>query len=117
MKADLRARVLAEFRGYAEPRPERMARAVGEMVRGVVGKWQVREQWDEVELRRAWRSIVGDFLANHSEPCKYQDGVLVVRASQSAVLYELDRVWKRKILGELRKRFPGIRLNQVRFVA
>jgi len=113
----LRSRVLAEWRGYHEPRKTAEIRPVGDSLRSVVSKYAALETLDEAALQDAWHSIVGEFLAQYSSPGRYRDGVLTVHVSQSGVLYELDRVWKSRILAGLRKRFPEVKLRTIRFTA
>ncbi len=117
MDTRLRSQVLAEWRGYREPLPPRPLVRVGDPLRAIVQKYAALDMIDEAALQAAWRSIVGDFLADHSTPGRFRDSTLTVQVSQPGVLYELDRVWKSRILTELRSRFPKIRLRAVRFTA
>jgi len=118
MNPRLRAQVFAEWRGYHEKREDpQSTRPVADALRKVVAKYRALETVDEAALQAAWKSIVGDFLAQHSTPGRYRNGVLTVHVSQSGVLYELDRVWKRRILQGLRQRFPKVKLNEIRFSA
>ena len=117
MDQRLRSRILAEWRGYYEPRQTAEIRPVGDSLRSVVAKYAALETLDEAALQAAWRSIVGEFLAQHSSPGRYRDGVLTVHVNQSGILYELDRVWKSRILAGLRKRFPKVKLRNIRFTA
>jgi predicted nucleic acid-binding Zn ribbon protein len=69
----------------------------------------------EDEVRRAWREIVGDFLATHSTPAALREGTLIVRVLQPTLLYELDRVWKPQLIQKLRQRFGARNVRDVKF--
>ena len=117
MKPDrLRAMAIAEWRGYHEP-PVKRDRTVG--VADAVGKLMqslgLKERLQEDEVLRAWREVVGDFVAKHSSPERLKDGVLLVRVLQPTVHFELDRVWKRDILAKLKARFGAKSVREVKF--
>ena len=67
----LRARVLAEWRGLPEAaaRPDRAA-AVGDAVRKVMAGLGLKERLNAEEVLRAWHEVVGEFVAKHSSPFK-----------------------------------------------
>ncbi|HWL53812.1 MAG TPA: DUF721 domain-containing protein [Chthoniobacteraceae bacterium] len=112
----LRARVLAEWRGYLEPppRPDRvMTIATG--VERLMKSLGLGERLRQEEVLRAWEGIVGPFIASHSQPTHLQAGVLTVRVLQPTMHYELDRVWKRKILEKLRAEFGARTVREIRF--
>ena len=116
MGRSLSEQVLAEWRGYYEPRPKReRCRPVGDVVGDVVKNLGLSERVKEAEILKAWRQIVGDFIAAHSEPAALRDGVLYVRVLQPTVHYELDRVWKPRILKMLKTRFGPRVIRQIRF--
>jgi predicted nucleic acid-binding Zn ribbon protein len=108
--------VLSEWRGLpqAMPRPDR-ARPLGELVPEVLKNLGLGSRLDEAQVLGAWREIVGDFLAQHSEPARLRDGILFVRVLQPTVHYELDRVWKQEILRKMKERFGARVVRGVRF--
>jgi predicted nucleic acid-binding Zn ribbon protein len=73
------------------------------------------ERLREEEVLGAWSDIVGDFIASHSKPFRLQAGVLQVQVLQSTMHYELDRVWKVKILEKLKQRFGPKAVREIRF--
>ncbi len=116
MKPALRARVIGEWRGLPEPflKGERVMNAAD----GVVALMQslgLGERLREEEVLRAWRDIVGDFIADHSQPSRLQSGTLFVQVLQPTMHYELDRVWKVKILEKLRLKFGPKTVREIRF--
>ncbi len=117
MKPDqLRARVLAEWRGLPEmPFPRETARPIGDALAKVMKGLGLGERLCEEEVVRAWAEIVGDFVAKHASPQRLKDGVLYVHVLQPTVHCELERVWKREILAKLKKRFGGRVVRDMRF--
>ncbi|HEV7401666.1 MAG TPA: DUF721 domain-containing protein [Chthoniobacteraceae bacterium] len=112
----VRARVLAEWRGLPEvPFTRHAAKAVG----GLVSKWMAElgldERLREEEITKAWAEIVGPFVAKHSTPHKLDKGVLTVRVLQPTVHYELDRVFKPKLLAKLKARFGAATIRELKF--
>jgi predicted nucleic acid-binding Zn ribbon protein len=114
--AQLRARVLTEWRGVREPfvREDR-ATTAAEVVRKVMDGLGLGERLKAGEVLAAWREIVGDFFARHSEPKLLKDRVLYVSVLQPTVQFELDRVWKREILAKLKERFGARTVREIKF--
>ena len=69
----------------------------------------------EDEVKAAWKEIVGDFLATHSEPVALRDGTLIVRVLQPTLHYELDHVWKARLLQKLKERFGARTVREIKF--
>jgi len=112
----LRAIVLAEWRGMPEtPFVRDSAKPVAETVGKVMAQFGLKDRLREDEVLRAWKEIVGDFVANHSAPQQLKAGILTVRVLQPTVHYELDRVWKREILDKLKRRFGASTVKEIRF--
>jgi predicted nucleic acid-binding Zn ribbon protein len=111
----LRAIALAEWRGLPEyPLTPAPAKPVGDLVTQFMAKLGLSERLREEEILRAWRDIVGDFVAAHSTPHRLQAGVLTVRVLQPTILYELDRVFKKRLLEKLQDRF-GKTIRDLKF--
>jgi len=112
----LRARVLAEWRGMPQPF-ERADRAVAcsVAVQKVMKELGLGERLRADEILGAWREVVGEFVAKHSAPQQLKAGVLYVSVLQPTVHFELDRVWKRDILEKLKKRFGSRTVREIKF--
>lgn len=111
-----RAKLIADWRGYEEPKPKPdRTQLAGAVASSFLQQLGLGEQMDEDELKRVWKEMVGDFLALHSTPVKLKDGILVVQVLQSTIHYELDRIWKPKVLKNLRERFGNKRIREIRF--
>jgi len=114
--AQLRARVLAEWRGLPEAfvRDDRTTTAA-DAVRKLMQGLGLGERLKAGEVLAAWREIVGEFFAKHSEPKLLKDRVLYVSVLQPTVHFELDRVWKRDILAKLKERFGARTVREIKF--
>jgi predicted nucleic acid-binding Zn ribbon protein len=112
----LRARVLAEWRGLPQPwtSPDR-AVACGVAVQKVMKDLGLGERLRAEEVLAAWHEVVGEFFAKHSAPQALKAGVLYVSVLQPTVHYELDRVWKRDILDKLKARFGHRTVRDIKF--
>jgi predicted nucleic acid-binding Zn ribbon protein len=113
--AALRARVIAEWRGYSEkPFPRDTSQPVGALLGAVMKELGLGDRIKEEEILAAWRSVVGDFIAQHSTPSRLADGVLYVRVLQPSMLYELDRTMRTDVLRKLKQRF-GRSIRDIKF--
>ncbi|HEV7868651.1 MAG TPA: DUF721 domain-containing protein [Chthoniobacteraceae bacterium] len=112
----IRARVLAEWRGLPEiPFPVHRAVPASETVAKVMQALGLQDRLKAETVISAWRDVVGDFVSRHSEPRQLKDGVLYVSVLQPTVCFELERVWKREILEKLRQRFGPRTVRDIRF--
>ena len=114
-RSSLRARAIAEWRGYSEPRPllervQPLSALVGKTMEGLGLGELVRES----EVLEAWKEIAGDFFARHSSPSKLKDGVLYVRVLQPSIHFEIERM-KGLIVDKLKKRFGARVVRELRF--
>ena len=118
MNPKLRSQILAEFRGYWEPkkRPDRCF-PVGDVLGPLLKKLGLGERMQEEEISRTWSELVGEFLSNHSKPDRLKDGILYVRVLQPTLLFELDRVWKPEVLRKLKAKYGPKKVKDVRFRA
>lgn len=116
MTSQLRDRVLSEWRGLPQrmPRPDRAA-PIARVLDGALRSLGLSGCIKEAEILGAWREIVGEFNALHSQPAQIKNGVLTVHVLQSALHYELDRVLKQQILAKLKKRFGARMIRDVKF--
>lgn len=73
------------------------------------------DRLDESEIRSAWESLVGEFVATHSSPVTLKDGCLTIRVTNPVIRYELETAWKKRILTNLRAAFPTAKLRTIRF--
>ena len=114
-RPNVRARALAEWRGYSEPRPllERV-QPLGALVGKTMQAFGLGELVRESEVLEAWKEIAGDFLAAHSAPARLKDGVLYVRVLQPSIHFEMERM-KGPLVEKLKKRFGARVVRELRF--
>jgi predicted nucleic acid-binding Zn ribbon protein len=79
-------------------------------------KLGIADRIQEGDILAAWSEIVGEFIAQHSQPDRLAAGILSIRVIQSSVRYELDRVWKPEIIRKLRERFGERVIRDIKFV-
>ncbi len=115
MNPRLRARVIAEWRGLPEEAfPRDTSKPVATVLTQVLGALGLEGRMKEEEILSAWKSIAGDFLAQHSSPQRLVEGVLYVRVLQPSMHFELERTWRAEILKKLKQRF-GRAIRDLRF--
>ena len=110
----LRRFVVEEWRGLPEKRDERPLVFVAGAIEQLITRLGLRERIDEADIQAAWRGIVGDFLAQHSQPARLVNGILHIQVMQSSVRYELDRTWRAEILRKLQSRFGKNAIKDIR---
>lgn len=112
----LRARVLAEWRGLPEV-AERADRAVrcALPLQKLMKELGLGERLRAEEMIGAWRELVGDFLAKHSAPVQLKEGVLIIAVLQPVIHHQLDREMKRTLLERLRARFGRGAVRDLKF--
>ncbi len=118
MNPRIKARVLEEWRGLPD-RPllkeKDSTPSVQALVQLTLRKLGLQDRIREEEISAAWRDIVGDFLAAHSTPAGLTSGVLMVRVLQPTIHFELERVWKKKVLEKLQVKFGKAAVRSIRF--
>jgi predicted nucleic acid-binding Zn ribbon protein len=114
--SQLRARVIAEWRGLPSSPPERHnAQPIGDCITKLMTTLGLKDRLREDEVLKAWKEIVGEFIAGHSNPQRLKDGVLYVHVLQPTVHFELDRVWKPEILAKFKQRFGARTVREIKF--
>ncbi len=78
-------------------------------------KLGLKERMQETEILGAWKSLVGEFIAAHSNPTALREGILYVHVLQPALHYELDRAHKPQILRKLKQRYGSRAIRDLRF--
>ncbi len=114
-KRTLASSVLAEWRGYREPRPVMdRVQPVGNLIAKTMAALGLGERVRESEVLGAWKTIVGDFIAANSMPDRLREGVLYVRVLQPTIRFELERL-RPQMLAKLKERFGARVVREVRF--
>ena len=109
-------RVTFEWRGLPEDfRPDR-ATTIGDVLGKLLPKLGLNTRIKEADIMAAWKGIVGDFIAQHSQPERLVAGTLMIRVIQPSVRYELDRTWKPQIISKLRDQFGEKVIRDIKFI-
>ena len=107
---------MEEWRGLSgELRPDRVE-SVGHVLGKLLPQLGIASRIKEADILAAWSGIVGDFIAQHSQPDRLVSGTLHVRVIQSSVRYELDRVWKPEIIRKLQHQFGEKTIREIKFI-
>lgn len=107
--------VLQEWRILPAVRKEREPKELAAEVGSVLKSFGLQEKFTENEVRTAWKSIVGEFIAQHARPHSLLDRVLEVRVLQPSILYTLEREMKARVLSKLQAQFGRKAINEVKF--
>jgi predicted nucleic acid-binding Zn ribbon protein len=112
----LRSKLIEEWRGLpqVDERPDRMT-PVAPVLEKLLAKLGFSERLDEDAMLKSWKALVGEFLAAHSAPVGLKNGELLIRVTQPTVRYELDRVWKKRILTTMQNEFGKNKIRSIRF--
>ncbi len=112
----IRRRVLSEWRGLPDyPEKQERLTTAADALKKLLPKLGLTQRLNEREVQEVWKDIVGQFLADNSQPTSMKDGVLIVQVLQPTVRYELDRSWKPEILRKLQARFGAKVVREIRF--
>src|SRR4051812_48203467 len=116
MNSSLRAMVIAEWRGVPSQklRPD-CWQAPGDLLPGLMQQFGLSERLRENEVVAAWKAIVGEFIAAHSQPISLRAGVVFVRVLQPALHYQFEQISKAEILRKLKQRFGSKIIREIRF--
>ena len=115
MTPALRLKVLAEWRGYREPRTEKPAVRISDAITPTLRNLGLKDLMNEADVISAWREIVGPFIATNSAPVRLVGGTLTVRVLQPSLRFELERQWRGAILQRLRERFGARIVRNIAF--
>ena len=109
-------RLLPEWRGFDnDERPDRSA-SVSDILGKILPQLGLDTRIKEADITAAWKGIVGEFIAQQSQPDRLVAGTLHIRVIQPSVRYELDRTWKPEIIRKLREQFGEKVIRDIKFV-
>jgi predicted nucleic acid-binding Zn ribbon protein len=117
MNQELRAQILAEWRGIEEPltKPDRVV-SVSSILEQLLPALGLESRLDETAISELWKELVGEFIASNATPVGIKNGCLFIRVVHPTLRYELDLVWKARILSTLQEKFGKQKIRSVRFV-
>lgn len=114
-----RRRVLAQWRGVdlapLEIARSRRARALAELLPGVLGQMGLDRKRAEAEVARVWKHLIDPTLTAHARPTGLHKGTLFVTVDSSAWLDEIVRYRRREILERLQHSFGKDLITRISF--
>ncbi len=111
----LRHSLVTAWRGVEDgPILDLPTQTAADLVLKIVTQSGIADRLKIEDVLAAWKSIVGDFVAQHSHPESVSRNVLHVRVLQPAVLHSLS-LEKPRILKRLQERFGIKMIKEVRF--
>lgn len=109
-------RLLQEWRGFDGKARADRASPVADILGKLLPQLGLDTRIKEADITAAWRGIVGEFIAQHSQPERLVAGTLHIRVIQPSVRYELDRTWKPEIIRKLREQFGEKVIRDIKFI-
>ena len=110
-----RTRMLSAWRGLDEPLPgAKTEKSVADLIAPLLKSTGVEGRLREDEVLAQWRSIVGEFVADHSRPAAIRHRILTVHVLQPAVHHTLSTM-KHTLLERLQNRFGEKAIRDIRF--
>ena len=101
-------------KGKNEPqRPQKL----GEIIARVFIERGWGRKQHQLQLESVWNEIVGPEIAGHSRVGTLRRGVLEITVDSAVLMQELNQFHKRRVLEQLRSRFPKKVFLDLRFRA
>lgn len=97
----------------SRPASRRDACRISQVIPGLMKKLGMEDQHWLTVLEEEWASLVGEAVAKHTRPGRFERRNLVIFVDSSVWLNELVRYGRDKILLNLQKRFGGDRIRSV----
>lgn len=94
--------------------PNREVKSVGEILKNVVQDFEQPVQGNIRILRESWPKLVGQQIAQHSEPGYIKDFCMCVFVDHPGWVPELERL-KRPLLNKLQTTYREMQIRQLRF--
>lgn len=95
-------------------KPGRSARALGDIVTGVLKDLGGKGRLTEEDMCEAWRRSAGDRAAKHSRPVSLRGGTIFINVDRSSWLHELT-VRKKELVVSLGETVQGKKIRDIRF--
>jgi len=86
----------------------------GDVLPAILKKLGLEQRFKEQQILSIWPSVVGMEIASRTRATRIEKGTLYVHVEHGAWMQELHFIEK-ELLGKLRERAPGVKLNKIRF--
>ena len=111
--------MLAQWRGVdlapLEAARTRGARALAELLPGVLGRMGLDRKRAEAEVARVWKHLIDPAVTAHARPTGLHKGTLFVTVDSSVWLDEIVRYRRREILQRLQHSFGKDLIARISF--
>jgi len=118
-KISARQRVLAQWRGVdlspLETAKAGRARAVGDVLSGVLTGLRMDDRRAEAEVVKVWNSLIDPNIVAHAQPAGLRKGTLFVNVDSNVWLSEIVRYRRREILDRLQHSFGKNVIQRISF--
>lgn len=89
----LSERVISEWRGCEEPWDlNKGLHKPDEFIQSLLESTGADQGIHEESLRNSWNDLVGGFVASQTQPVSLKHGLLLIRVTQPALRFQLDRM-------------------------
>jgi len=120
-KVSSRQRVLAQWRGVdlapIETAKAVRARGADKIVSNVLGNLKMDSRRAEIEIVKAWNSLLDPDIVAHAQPASLHKGTLFVTVDSSAWLSEIVRYRRKEILNRLQLTFGTSVIQKISYRA
>lgn len=86
---------------------------IGDIIPAVFRNLGIAGRLEEARLVEEWDRIVGDLLAERSNPVEVREGVLLIEVCDNAWMQEL-RFHQNRIIAKIHERFPKLGVTEIR---
>ena len=86
-----------------QPAPPHHDQSVTDVAQRILKSWKLDGRAVEMRLLTAWPEIVGPQVAAHARPGRLERGLLVVYVANSVWLAELNRLFQKPMLDNIRQ--------------
>jgi hypothetical protein len=109
------ARVLSEWRGYEEALDlNEGIHHPAEFIQSILERAGAADGLHEDQVRSSWKELAGHLIASHTDPVSVKQGELVLRVSQPALRFQLDRM-KPELLARIQSHLGPDAIRSIRF--
>ncbi len=96
------------------PSKDEGAKAIGDAIPEVIRSLGLEESIWLNKIEEEWMKLVGDVVAKHARPGRYDAGHLIVFVDSSVWLNELQRYGRTEILSKVQQRFGPEKITGIR---
>jgi hypothetical protein len=120
-KIPARQKILAQWRGVdlepLETAQAVRARSADKVVSKVLGELKMDSRRAEIEIVKAWNSLLDPAIVAHAQPANLHKGTLFVNVDNSAWLSEIVRYRRKEILDRLQLTFGKNYIQKISYRA